>query len=83
MSCSERKKEIRQRRHRKKKMAIFARKVKSATAYPKFVFGFFGIMSLGILLFIIPRFRAIFESFGAKLPPLTLALMNVSDFVRS
>ncbi len=31
MSCSERKKEIRRRRHRHKKFDIFARKLKTAT----------------------------------------------------
>ena len=31
MSCSERKKEIRRRRHRLKKLGIFSRKLKTAT----------------------------------------------------
>jgi hypothetical protein len=31
VSCSERKKEIRRRRHRQKKFGIFARKLKTAT----------------------------------------------------
>ncbi|MGO8691345.1 MAG: DUF6800 family protein [Thermoguttaceae bacterium] len=31
MSCSERKKEIKRRRHRQKKFGIFARKLKTAT----------------------------------------------------
>ena len=35
MSCSERKKEIRRRRHRKKKFSIFSRKLKSATVSEK------------------------------------------------
>ena len=35
VSCSERKKEIRRRRHRKKKFGIFSRKLKSATVSEK------------------------------------------------
>jgi hypothetical protein len=31
VSCSERKRELRRRRHRRKKVAIFARKLKKAT----------------------------------------------------
>ena len=35
MSCSERKKELRRRRHRTKKVAIFARKLEKATVSEK------------------------------------------------
>ena len=37
MSCSERKRELRRRRHRKKKLGIFARKLASATVSEKVV----------------------------------------------
>jgi len=37
VSCSERKKELRRRRHRLKKMGIFARKLKKATVSEKSV----------------------------------------------
>ncbi|MGA2797794.1 MAG: DUF6800 family protein [Thermoguttaceae bacterium] len=37
MSCSERKRELRRRRHRKKKIGIFARKLASATVSEKAV----------------------------------------------
>jgi hypothetical protein len=37
VSCSERKKELRRRRHRKKKVGIFARKLASATVSEKAV----------------------------------------------
>ncbi len=61
----------------------FRRKVKSATAYPKFVIGFFAIMAAGIFLFLIPRFKAIFEGFGAKLPFLTRILMDTSMAIKA
>ncbi len=60
----------------------FRQKLKSATAYPKFVVVFFTILSAGIFLFIIPRFKQIFEDFGAKLPWLTQRMMDISMFVR-
>lgn len=60
----------------------FRQKLKSATAYPKFVVGFFTILTAGIFLFIIPRFKQIFDDFGAKLPPLTQVMMSISLFAR-
>jgi type IV pilus assembly protein PilC len=61
----------------------FRRKVKAATAYPKFVIGFFVLMAAGIFLFLIPRFKAIFEGFGAKLPFLTRILFDISVLIKS
>jgi type IV pilus assembly protein PilC len=60
----------------------FRRKLKSATAYPKFVMGFFLVMVCGIFLFLMPKFKEIFADFGAKLPPLTEFFMAVSAFMR-
>ena len=37
MSCSERKKELRRRRHRSKKVSIFARKLEKATVSERLV----------------------------------------------
>ena len=37
MSCSERKRELRRRRHRRKKIGVFARKLKKATVSEKTV----------------------------------------------
>ena len=56
--------------------------MKSATAYPKFVLGFFSVITLGIFLFLIPRFEQIFADFGAKLPQITQIFMNISRFLR-
>lgn len=61
----------------------FRQKLKSATAYPKFVVGFFTLLAAGIFLFIMPRFKQIFEDFGAKLPWLTAKMMDISMFARS
>jgi len=60
----------------------FRLKLRSATAYPKFVVIFFTVLTLAIFLFLIPKFNDLFKSFGAKLPTLTAIVMNVSLFMR-
>lgn len=54
------------------------RKVQSASTYPLFVAGFFLLALLGIVFFLIPRFKTMFASFGAQLPLPTLIVLNVS-----
>ncbi len=66
-----------------KKKVLFRRKLKSATAYPKFVFGFFVTLTAGIFLVLIPKFKDLFADFNANLPPLTELFMNLSTFLRS
>jgi general secretion pathway protein F len=60
------------------KQASMAQKIKGVTAYPKFVsIAIFGVVT-GIILFMVPMYAKIYESFGKKLPTATLALMTVS-----
>jgi type IV pilus assembly protein PilC len=59
-----------------------AKKVRSAMAYPIFVLIFIFLIVTGIMTFIIPRFRAIFDQFGGELPAFTRAFMGFYDFVR-
>jgi type IV pilus assembly protein PilC len=59
-----------------------AKKVKGAMAYPIFVLCFIILVVTGIMTFIIPRFRAIFDQFGGKLPAFTQAFMGFYDFIR-
>jgi len=59
-----------------------AKKVKGAMAYPIFVLIFIFLIVTGIMTFIIPRFRAIFDQFGGELPAFTRAFMGFYDFVR-
>ena len=61
----------------------FRRKLKTATAYPKFVIGFFTVLTGGIFLIIIPKFQEMFAEFGANLPTLTQVFMDLSTFLRS
>lgn len=55
------------------------RKVKSASSYPLFVVIFFTLALAGIVFGLIPRFKAMFASFGAQLPLPTLIVMNISN----
>ncbi len=59
-----------------------AKKVKGAMAYPVFVLGFIVAIVIFIMAFIIPRFRAIFDQIGGKLPAFTRAFMNFYDMLR-
>ena len=64
------------------KNAAFKRKIISALVYPIILM----LASTGALLFltikIIPTFAQLFAGFNITLPPLTIALISVSDFIR-
>ncbi len=56
------------------------RKVVGAMIYPIAVITFaLGIVS-GIMIAVIPKFKTIFADFGTKLPGLTVALINISEW---
>ena len=57
------------------------RKVRGAMAYPIFVIGFIFVIITVMAVFIIPRFRAIFDTIGGKLPAFTEAFLGVHDFM--
>ena len=58
-----------------------AGKIRSASAYPAFIAGFFILAVAGIMLFLIPQFEGIFASFDMQLPPLTRFLMATSRLI--
>jgi type IV pilus assembly protein PilC len=55
-------------------------KVKNATRYPLFVFGFAMVVVFGLVFFLVPKFKAIFEQFHAKLPYLTRVIIGFSEW---
>ncbi|MCP4642319.1 MAG: type II secretion system F family protein [bacterium] len=63
------------------KRQALKRRVKGALVYPIFVM----TAAIGIVLFlltyIVPEFAAVIGDFGAKLPWMTMFLMDVSDFI--
>ncbi len=56
-------------------------KVRSAIQYPMFVFSFACLVVGGMVLFVVPRFKDIFEQAGAELPMMTRVVVSVSDFI--
>jgi type IV pilus assembly protein PilC len=65
----------------KEKMQAIKGKIKSALFYPVAVVAVAIIVVTVIMLFVIPAFKSVFESFGADLPAPTLIVMAMSDFV--
>jgi len=55
------------------------RKIKAGTRYPLFILGFFIVAMSFIFLYIVPKFKAIFATFGAELPLLTRVVMYISS----
>ncbi len=55
--------------------------IKSATAYPKFVGGFFILIVVGIFVFLVPQFKSLFDRYGADLPFLTTVLIGISEAI--
>lgn len=56
------------------------RKIITAIAYPSVICLFFIGAICVMTLFLIPKFKGMYSSFSAKLPPLTTAVFGVSDF---
>jgi type IV pilus assembly protein PilC len=57
-------------------------KIKSAMTYPAVVFFFAMLMLMGLLFFVLPKFKGIFETMGLDLPLTTKILLNSSDYMK-
>jgi type IV pilus assembly protein PilC len=57
-------------------------KIKSAMTYPAVVFCFAMLMVMGLLFFVLPKFKGIFETMGLKLPLTTKILLNSSSYLQ-
>jgi type IV pilus assembly protein PilC len=57
------------------------RRVVGAMIYPAAVITIAVLIVMGIMIFIIPKFKTIFESFDAKLPAVTVFLIAFSDWI--
>jgi type IV pilus assembly protein PilC len=65
------------------KAARLIAKVKGAMMYPASVLGIAGVITWGLMVFIIPKFKKIFNDLldGEPLPGLTEFVIGISDFV--
>ena len=64
----------------KEKMIAIKSKIKSALFYPIAVLIVAFVITAVIMLFVIPAFKNVFQSFGADLPTPTLMVIAASDF---
>ena len=63
----------------KEKMQAIKSKIKSALMYPIAVIVVSFVVVVVIMIFVIPAFKSVFESFGADLPAPTLVVMAMSE----
>lgn len=65
------------------KAARIAGKVKSAMVYPTVVLSIAGLITTGLMIFIVPKFKKIFVELleGEPLPGLTQFVMDISDII--
>ena len=65
--------------YKEKTLAIKA-KIKSAMTYPIAILSIAFIVTAVIMIWVVPAFKGVFESFGADLPAPTLMVMAISDY---
>lgn len=65
------------------KEAVTTRKIKSALTYPAIMITAVLLITSGLLLFVLPRFAAIYSNRGAALPMPTQMLMGLSSSVQT
>jgi type IV pilus assembly protein PilC len=65
------------------KVERLKKKVKGAMTYPAVVVGIALLVVAVILTYVIPVFAQLFREAGAKLPPLTLMVIGLSDFMKA
>ncbi len=67
----------------KEKVEALKAKVKKALFYPIAVLVVAFVVTVILLVFVVPQFEELFESFGADLPALTLAVIGLSEFMQA
>lgn len=67
----------------KEKIETIKKKIKKALTYPMAVLVVAFIVTAGLLIFVVPQFESLFKGFGADLPALTKAVVNMSKFFQS
>lgn len=59
------------------------RRIKSAMTYPVVAFSMILLIAAGLIIFVVPQFEKIFNSFGRDLPTPTMMLIQTSNMLRS
>ena len=66
----------------KEKTESIKKKIKKALFYPTAVIIVGVIVTAILLIFVVPTFKELFDSFGAELPAFTQLVINMSNFIR-
>jgi type IV pilus assembly protein PilC len=66
----------------KEKVEALKAKVKKALFYPIAVLVVAFVVTVILLVFVVPQFQELFESFGADLPAMTVFVINLSEFMQ-
>ncbi|GLX77782.1 type II secretion system protein F [Thalassotalea insulae] len=67
----------------KEKAEALKAKIKKAMTYPIAVLVVAAVVTSILLIFVVPVFKEIFDSFGAELPAFTLFVLAISDIMQS
>ena len=67
----------------KEKAEALKAKIKKALTYPISVLVVAFVVTSILLIFVVPTFQEIFESFGAELPAFTLLVISISEFMQA
>ncbi|TAL58858.1 MAG: type II secretion system F family protein [Legionella sp.] len=67
----------------KEKIETIKKKIKKALTYPMAILVVAFVVTAGLLIFVVPQFESLFKGFGADLPAMTKAVVNMSAFFQS
>ncbi|KTD61806.1 type II secretion system F family protein [Legionella spiritensis] len=67
----------------KEKIETIKKKIKKALTYPMAVLVVAFIVTAALLIFVVPQFQSLFEGFGADLPAMTKAVVELSHFFQA
>lgn len=67
----------------KEKIESIKKKIKKALTYPMAVLAVAFIVTAGLLIFVVPQFESLFKGFGADLPAMTKAVVEMSKFFQT
>ena len=65
------------------KQSYINAKLKNAMIYPAVVISGFGVVGVGVMVFVMPQLVSVFEKSGTELPMTTKALVALSDFFQN
>ena len=67
----------------KEKIETIKKKIKKALTYPMAVMAIAFLVTAGLMIFVVPQFEELFKGFGADLPALTRAVIDISEIFQA